>query len=140
VAGAQRSGIIGAAQRVERIGRDASRVSDPGMVRPQRSFMGGESGFAQSQCVAGIPGGEPQAGQIVTSTICVGMLGLELLTDRQRALAERPRARKAALVLQQQGEVVEALPRKWMLGSEHFLADCQCAFMKQPRPARSPCA
>ena len=65
----------------------------------------------------------------------VGMLGAEhLLADRQRALEERPRRREVALVLQQQGEVVEAPRRIGMLGAEHLLRDRQRALAERPRP------
>ena len=62
------------------------------------------------------------------------MLGAEhLLVDRQRALEERPRRRKVALVLKQDGEVVEARRRIGMLGAEYLLADRQRALEERPR-------
>src|SRR5580658_3114560 len=61
------------------------------------------------------------------------MFGAEhLLADRQRALVERPRARKVALVLEQEGEIVEALRRVGMLGPKHLLADRQRALVERP--------
>ncbi len=67
----------------------------------------------------------------------IGMLRAErLLPDRQRALVERPRPRKVALVLKQEGEIVEALRRIGMLGAERLLADCQRALEERPRPGK----
>ena len=55
----------------------------------------------------------------------IGMLGTEhLFADRQRALEERPRPRKVALGLEQEGEVVEAFRRIGMLRAERLFADC----------------
>ena len=60
------------------------------------------------------------------------MLGAErLFAYRQRALVERPRRRKVALVLEQDGEVVEARRRIGMLGAEHLFAYCQCITNKR---------
>ena len=54
-----------------------------------------------------------------------GMLGAErLFVYRQRALEERPRARKVALGLEQVGEVVEARCSVAMLGSPN--CDMRC--------------
>ena len=67
------------------------------------------------------------------------MLGAErLLADRQRALVERPRAGKVALVLKQAGEVVEARRRIGMLGAERLLADRQRALVERPRAGGRP--
>jgi hypothetical protein len=64
----------------------------------------------------------------------MGMLGAEhLLGDRQRALEERPRPRKVALVRKQQGEVVEARGRIWMLGAERLFSYRQCIAEKLRR-------
>ena len=63
-----------------------------------------------------------------------GMLGAErLLADRQGALEERPRRREVALVLKQDGEVVEARRRIGMVGAERLLADRQRALEERPR-------
>src|SRR5262249_40924330 len=59
-----------------------------------------------------------------------------LLMDRQRALKERPRPRKVTLGLKQDGEVVEALRRSGMLGTEHLLADRQRALTELPGPRK----
>ena len=65
------------------------------------------------------------------------MLGAErLFADRQRALEERPRPRKVALGLEQDGEVVEARRRIGMLGAEHLFADRQRALVERPRPCK----
>src|SRR6266511_2838488 len=53
---------------------------------------------------------------------------------RHRALKERPRPRKVALVVKQKGEVVEARRRVGMLGAEHLLAYRQRAFQERPCP------
>lgn len=57
--------------------------------------------------------------------------------DCQRALIERPRARKIALVLKQIGEVVEARGRILVLGAEHLLIDRQHPLKERPRPAET---
>jgi len=55
------------------------------------------------------------------------MLGAErLLVYRQRALQERPRPRKVALVPEQDGEVVEARRPVGMRWAEHLFAYRQC--------------
>ena len=65
------------------------------------------------------------------------MLGAEhLFAYRQRALEERPRPRKVALSLEQDGEVVEARRRIGMLGAEHLFADRQRALEERPRPRK----
>ena len=65
------------------------------------------------------------------------MLGAErLFAYRQRALEERPRPRKVALVLEQDGEVVEARRRIGMLGAEHLFAYRQRALVERPRPRK----
>ena len=52
------------------------------------------------------------------------MLGTErLLSDRQRALQERPRPGRVALGLKQEGEKVEAPRRIGMLGTENLFAN-----------------
>ena len=63
------------------------------------------------------------------------MLGAEqLLADRQRALEERSRPHKVALVLKQAGEVVEARRRIGMLGAEQLLTDRQRTLEERSRP------
>jgi len=63
------------------------------------------------------------------------MLGAErLFIYRQRALEERPRSRKVALVPEQEGEVVEAARRPGMLGAAFLLVNGQRALEKRPRP------
>ena len=65
------------------------------------------------------------------------MLGAErLFAYRQRALEERPRPRKVALVPEQDGEVVEARRRIGMLGAEHLFAYRQRALVERPRPRK----
>ena len=65
------------------------------------------------------------------------MLGAErLLADRQRALVERPRLSKVALVPEQDGEVVEARRRMGMLGAERLLVNRQRALEERPRPRK----
>jgi hypothetical protein len=52
------------------------------------------------------------------------MTGAEYLVfDHQRALEERPRRRKLALIPQEISEIDEACCRLWMLGPERLLAD-----------------
>ena len=52
------------------------------------------------------------------------MLGTEhLLVNRERALKERPRPGKVALILKQRGEVVEAHRRLGMLGAGYLFVD-----------------
>ena len=46
---------------------------------------------------------------------------------------ERPRAGEVALVLKQEGEVVEARGGLGMLGAERLLADRQRPFVERPR-------
>ena len=52
----------------------------------------------------------------------------------QRALKERPRARKVALAPEQGGEIIEALRCRRMLGAEHLFAYRQRALEQRPRP------
>src|SRR5262249_3197991 len=62
------------------------------------------------------------------------MLGAEhLLIDSQRALIERPRCCKVALVLKQVGEVAEAAHRIGMFRAEDPFADGQRALYGPPR-------
>ena len=58
----------------------------------------------------------------VVSVRC-GCIRASLLMDRQGALAERPRPRKVALIVKQQGEGVEGRRRIEMIGVEHLLMD-----------------
>ena len=63
------------------------------------------------------------------------MLGAESpLADGQRALVERPRPHNVALVLEQDGEVVEARRGVGMLGAERLFVYRQCALHERPRP------
>jgi len=58
-----------------------------------------------------------------------------LLADRQRPLAERPRAGEVALGPKQTGEVVEANCGVGMLGAERLLADRQRPLEERPGAA-----
>src|SRR5262249_14689791 len=71
---------------------------------------------------------------MVGRAIGVRMFGAErLFVYRQRALEERPRPRKVALVPEQDGEVVEARCNVGMLGAEHLFTDRQRALAERPR-------
>jgi|GraSoiStandDraft_29_1057270.scaffolds.fasta_scaffold676475_2 hypothetical protein len=64
----------------------------------------------------------------------MSMLGAErLFCYCQRALVELPRSAKVALLMHQQGEVVEARPRVRMLGTECLFGERQCALQERPR-------
>ena len=99
-ASAQRRSLVGTAERSERIGGDPGGVLGPGMVFSESFFVGRESSLAVRERFRGIAVCQKHAREIVTARGCIGMLGAEhLLEDRQRALEERPRPRKIALVV-----------------------------------------
>ena len=56
-----------------------------------------------------------------------------LVSYRQRALEERLRPSKVALVMKEIGEVIEARRRIGMLGAERLLVDRQCTLGERPR-------
>src|SRR5262249_54255426 len=98
---AQGHSLVGAAQRVEGLSRDAGSVLGPAMVRAENLFVGTERGVGGAPCFSRGGRGDQQPGQMATHAICVGMLGAaRLLADRQRALEQRPRRRQVALALQ----------------------------------------
>ena len=95
------------------------------MIRPEHFVMGGKCGLAEDERFRRVTGREKQAGQIVANQARARMFGAEyLLADRQRALIERTRIGKVALVLELVGEIAEAHGRAGMLRTEHLLADC----------------
>jgi integrase len=78
--------------------------------------------------------GKKTAVQAVEACRRFGMLGAEhLLGDRKRALVERARPRKVALVPKQEAEVVEARRSIGVLRAELLFADRQRALEERPR-------
>src|SRR5208282_6494082 len=74
-----------------------------------------------------------QGCEIVSDQHCVGMRGAErLFADRQLPLDERPRPRKVALGVKQEGKIDEARGGI-MVGAERLLADRQRALVKRQR-------
>ena len=68
----------------------------------------------------------------------MSMLGAErLFCYCQRALVELPRSAKVALLMHQQGEVVEGRRRTAMLGTERLFGDRQCALLQWRQTRRA---
>src|SRR5208337_3033107 len=95
------------AESVERIGLDFGALPPPAMIDAEGFFVRRERSFRHCKGLWCSAFRKPQAGEMDSRSIGVGMLGAErLLADRRRPLEERPRAGQVALGVKQKGEVV----------------------------------
>ena len=106
------------------------------------SRCSGPSAFRRSPARARIaaarprsrPGPEARRPRLLRLAAVSGCSGPSAIpVDRQRSLEQRPRAGEVALVLKQEGEVVEARGGLGMLRAQRPLADRQRAFEQRPR-------
>ena len=132
---AQRLGLLGAAERGERIGGDAGGVPGPGVVRTIDALVRRERspGELQRFCRAIRHQQQPCIMALVPPR--ERMFGAEcLVAHGDGAKEERLGLVRLTKVLQQASEVAEARRRVRMLGAKHLLADRQRALIERPRP------
>jgi hypothetical protein len=86
IAAAQRRGLVGPAERVERVGGNPSGVLGSGLACTERLLVGGDCSLAQSQGLGRAADRDQQPGQIALPAIGVGVIGAERrLIDRERS-------------------------------------------------------
>src|SRR5262245_59401955 len=61
---AQGRSLVGAAQRVEGLSRDAGSVLGPAMVGAENRFVSAERGFGEAQCFSRLTRGDQQASKM----------------------------------------------------------------------------
>ena len=136
---AQRLGLLGEAERGERICGDAGGVPGPGVVRTIDALVRRQRspGELQRFCRAIRHQQQPCIMALVPPR--ERMFGAEcLVAHGDGAKEERLGLVRLTKVPEQASEVVEARRRVRMLGAKHLLPDRQRALMSGRAPARSP--